>query len=68
MMVALFFEFVNILSGFWFVVRDAGGVTRFSQYLVYENRYGCTSVCCKFGVCEVVSAMLWDSGARSVAA
>ena len=35
--------------GFWFVVRDAGGVTRSSTYLVYENRYGCACTCCKFG-------------------
>ena len=60
--------FAWLNSEFWFVIRDAGGVARFSQYLVYENRYGCARVCCKFGVCGVVSAMLWDSGARSVAA
>jgi hypothetical protein len=57
-----------LILEFWFVIRDAGGVTRFSQYLVYENRYGCACVCCKFGVCGVANAVRWDSGARSDAA
>ena len=38
-----------LFTEFWFVIRGAGGVTRSSPYLVYENRYGCACTCCKFG-------------------